>query len=121
MRPLRIGLTGGIGSGKSTVAALLVERGCVRVQQCAHVRARRSGVVAGSDHAGDLGEGQTGGLGGPNEPQSVQRSLVVVAVPRRPPRRRRQQTGLLVEPQGLGRQAGPLGELSDAHPDHATT
>ena len=29
MRMLRVGLTGGIGSGKSTVAALLAERGAV--------------------------------------------------------------------------------------------
>ncbi len=37
-RPLRIGLTGGIGSGKSTVAALLAERGCLLIDTDAIAR-----------------------------------------------------------------------------------
>jgi dephospho-CoA kinase len=37
-RPLRIGLTGGIGSGKSTVAALLVEHGALLVDSDAIAR-----------------------------------------------------------------------------------
>jgi dephospho-CoA kinase len=37
--PLRLGLTGGIGSGKSTVAALLVERGAALVDTDAIARA----------------------------------------------------------------------------------
>ena len=39
MRPLRIGLTGGIGSGKSTVARVLVECGAVLVDTDAIARA----------------------------------------------------------------------------------
>ncbi|HET9642976.1 MAG TPA: dephospho-CoA kinase [Burkholderiaceae bacterium] len=37
-RPLRIGLTGGIGSGKSTVAAILVDMGCVLIDTDAIAR-----------------------------------------------------------------------------------
>jgi dephospho-CoA kinase len=37
-RPLRIGLTGGIGSGKSTVATILVDLGCVLIDTDAIAR-----------------------------------------------------------------------------------
>jgi dephospho-CoA kinase len=46
-RPLSIGLTGGIGSGKSTVAAMLVELGCVLIDTDAIARS----LTAAGGHA----------------------------------------------------------------------
>jgi hypothetical protein len=80
------------------------------------VVARGHSVLPHDEHVPDLGQGETDGLGGLDEPQPVELGLVVVAIPVRRSRRRMQHPGVLVDPQRVGGHAGPPGQLADPHP-----
>jgi dephospho-CoA kinase len=66
LSPLRIGLTGGIGSGKSTVASLLVERGAVLIDTDAIARLQSlpggAAIAAIRAEFGDIAIDAAGGL-----------------------------------------------------------
>lgn len=60
----------------------------MRVEQRDHVVARRADAVPDGDDVADLGEGEPGGLGGPDECQPVHGAFVVRAVAGGAPLRR---------------------------------
>ena len=63
----------------------------------------------------DLAKAQAERLAGPNEPEPVDRLGLVVTVPRPRATRRRKDSDLFIVADRLHRDAGPLGDLSDAH------
>lgn len=91
------------------------EVGCVGVEQGGDVSAGRALSLADVHDLANLGEGEAGCLGGPDEREHVEHMRVVVAVAGWSPVGRGKEPGLLVEPQGLRRRPGPLGQLANLH------
>lgn len=86
----------------------------------AHVLTRRVASVADGEDLADLRQREPGCLCILDEPDPLDRLRVVVAVARRCPLRLRQQPSVFVEPQRLGRDPRPVGDLSDQHPASLT-
>jgi hypothetical protein len=108
------------GQGAGQLGEPLLGLVQVAAKQGCDVGAGRLAVVADREDAADLGQGQSGELGGADELQPVLGAGRVVAVPGRGAGRGGQQPGLLVEADRLGGGAGRGGEGSDAHACHAT-
>jgi len=89
--------------------------------ELAHVITRRVAVVAQFQNLADLAEGEPHGLGGSDEPEPFQRSLVVVAIPGRGPCRRREEPDFFVVADGFGGDFDVVGQLPDSHESDDTT
>lgn len=72
-------------------------------------------VVSDADHVTDLGEGEAGCLCRCDEPESVERAVVVVAVAAGGAGRLREHAGVFIEAQRLGGDVRTVGQLTDEH------
>ena len=80
----------------------------------------RDSGQAPCQHVADVGQGEPGRLRVPDEGQPVCGTGRIVPVTARGARRLRQQPGLLVEPDRLGGQASPGGQVTDQHDRQVT-
>src|SRR4029453_315405 len=92
-----------------------IELGGVTLQQVGDMSAGGLPVVAEGDDLADLAQGEADRLAGADEPEPPQRRRVIAAVAGGRAGRRGQEGDLLVVADGLGRDAPPLGQLTDAH------
>lgn len=103
----------GTQCGESIEALLNV--GEFGIEELVDVAARCGAVIAEPDDAGDLGEGETSGLGVANEIESVPVGVGVDTVAVRGACRFGEQTASFVEADGSRWMARRDGELSDTH------
>jgi len=117
----RIEAAGPLGEGDEVASGLAedpevaVERREVPFEQVDDMMARGFAVAAEIEDGGDLGEGETRGLGIPHESEPIDRLLRVVPVSVGRPVGRGEHPDLLVVANGLGWNPGAPGELSDPH------
>lgn len=98
----------------------LLNVGKFGVEEFVDVAARCGAIIAEPDDAGDLGEGQTSGLGVANEIKTVAVGVGVDPVAVRGACRFGEQTTGLIEADGPRWMTRRDGELSDAHDPHDT-
>lgn len=103
------------GAGRRQFGDPVLDVGEVSAEEFGDVSAGRVAAVADGQDVADLGEAEASRLGGADEADAGPGVVRVVAVAARCAGRVRQQSGLLVEAQGLGCGAGGSGEGSDVH------
>jgi len=117
----RVEASGSLGQDDELLAGLFesldvaVEIGEVPFEEIDDVMARSNTLAPEIQDRGNFGEGKAGGLGVANEPKPVDRPFAVVAVTVGGAFRRGEELDLLVVADGLGRDIGPVGKLSNFH------
>ena len=99
---------------------VLVDGGQVTIQEFDHVTTGGLPLTAQIEDGGNLGEGQPGGLGVPDELEPIDCVLGIVPVVVAVSTRLRKEPDLLVVAERLGGGPGPLGQLSDSHDSQST-
>ena len=117
----RVEAPGLLGEGDQLFACLTqgldvpVESGEVALEQVDDVMTGGLTLAAEVEDGGDLGEGETRGLGVADEAEPIDRFFRVVAIVVGGPIRGGQHPDLLVVANGLGGYPGSSGQLSDSH------